>query len=644
MAQLKVLKCRRCFYPLPEGVLKCPKCGMEHKVADDAPINPLLLPPDVTNDYVNYFKQKTEENPKDTNALFGMGLVYMGLKNYELAQRNFKLAVDQMPLEPDVYYYFALSLFEGHNPKHINPKTADRIEEWLHTAANRQQKRKYLILQMVLRQCAFVANGLQFKGESPMELMDKVRTIAAEQDDVREIRDHVKITDKQANEWLDELQGKGRKKESDNERENRYYAKQYEYTGRWPLHRTKDDSVLSYPDEPEKVGKWLLDEQTRADFFNYLYVPDEPVKLSKPSLPFGFLLKRLILIPVGMLIAIFIVTLTEFGLSEKEDLQPVQSVQAEYKELYGKKGEGAAARKKHIAELRKDSIERAQMDSTYFADNYVFVSRMRDSEGNERAQWFIPPTWEQRSEIYYYSGIEKTWKGLVALLIVILPLLIGILRIIIRFASVNRQRRQIDAENQARQDAYDHALYMFNEGRPSIADYVLFCKHYLSKESPLLPYTADPVSMALQDNHIDELDMKGKILFMNYFDDVDNNGNPSREPHDMLSRIYYVIAIPQADKLTLLYNYWDTQSNHIDSCDAESIYYKNILGVTKKSDGIYIEKVGGKVSTIAFPPDGGPSICAYQGEFPEYITFSNTRTGNPQDFLDALNALVAAYK
>lgn len=643
MAQLKVLKCKVCSFPLPEGVLKCPKCGTVHKMVDAAPINPLMLPPDVTNDYVNYFKHKTEENPKDTNALFGMGLVYMGLKNYELAQRNFQLAVDQMPLEPDVYYYFALSLFEGHNPKHINPKTADRIEEWLHTASNRQQKRKYLILLMVLRQCAFVANGLQFKGESPHELMEKIRPILPEQDDVAEIRQHVKITDRQTLEWLDELQGKSRKKESRDERESRFAQTLYEYDGQIPLNRQKDDLELTYPDEQEKIGEWLINEDTRQDFFDNLYEPDRPVVLEKPSLPFGTLLKQLIVAPILMFIVLLVVGATEFGIKERK-VEPVKTVKQEYKELYGKKKMTAAQRKDAMAELRQDSIERARKDSLFAADVYVFYWQTKDEDGEEKNHYFTPPSQAESKLIVEEGGFEKSWHSLVAILLILLPLIYGVLKVIIRFGTVGRQRRQISEENRQRQQNYEHDLYMFNEGRPSIADYVLFCKHYLGKESPILPFTGDPVEKALHDNHIDELDMKGKILFLNYFDNEDADGNESDLPDDMLDRVYYVVAIPQADKLTLLYNYWETKTNNITSCDAENIYYKNIVGVTKKSDCIEIEKAGGKISTIVFPPNEQPSLYAYQSEFPEYITFSNTRTGDPQVFLDALNALVAAYR
>ena len=127
--------------PLPPGTTVCPRCKTAHAVVSE--VNPLQLPADMTDNYIQFFRSQTESNPKDTNALFGMGLVYLGLKNYELAQRNFKQAVDLSPLEPDMYYYFALSLFEGHNPKHLKTEVTERIEEWLRTAVNRQAKRKY---------------------------------------------------------------------------------------------------------------------------------------------------------------------------------------------------------------------------------------------------------------------------------------------------------------------------------------------------------------------------------------------------------------------------------------------------------------------------------------------------------------------
>jgi len=645
MATLKILRCRECQRPLPEGKLECPKCHTVHKIQEEATINPLRLNKEMANDYIDFFKNQTESNPKDTNALFGMGLVYMGLKNYELAQRNFQMAVDLSPLEPDVYYYFALSLFEGHNPKHIEPKVSDRIEEWLHTASNRQEKRKYLVLLMVLRQCAFVSNGLQFKGESPLELMEKIRKIMPEQDDVAEIREHVKITDPQANEWLNEIQSGEMKKEDESVRESRYYSGQYTYKGPWPTNRQKNDADFSFPDDPGKSISRLADEQVRRDFFDYMYEPDKPVRLIKPGYPIGHLIKHLILAPIGMVIMLIIISIAELGLKEIKN-EPVKPVRQEYNEWAKRQKQkpNATQRKDKMAELRNDSIERAREDSTFFADVRIFYYQIENAEGEKENLYFKEPTEEQMKNVVGYGGYEKSWKSILAVFLFLFPLIYGLLSVIIRFSRVSRERRSISNENERRRRNYEHAMHMFNEGRPSICDYVGFCKHYLTKESPFLEQTGDPVSKALRDNHIDELDMKGKILFLNYFDDKDDNNNPTDAPHHVLSRIYYVIAIPQTDKLTLLYNYWDTVSNEITSCDAENIYYKKILGVSKRTDGILIEKEGGTITSIAFPPRGEVSICTYQNDFPEYITFSNTRTSDPQVFLDALNALVASYR
>ncbi len=671
MAILKVYKCRECTRPLSmasivNGIVTCNKCGTENKIEQEKPqvVNPLTFSKSMANEYIDVFKQQTEENPKDTNALYAMGLVYMGLKNYELAQRNFKMAVDQMPHEPDLYYYYALSLFEGHNPKHIDPKVADRIEEWLHTASNRVEKRKYLTLLMVLRQCAYVSNGLQFKGESPLELMDKIHSMPAEQDDVTEIKEHVKIADNQALQWLDEIQRGERKQESEDERVDRYWQGQYEYTGLWPTNRAKSDASLSNPDDLDySIGR-LIDENVRQEFFDYMYNPEKPERLSKPFYPIGYLLKHLILGPVIALVMFVIIGIANFGLVEQK-APSRETVAEQFKRKYEKTDDTKnnkknkkdqpkkltpAEKKEKMEQLFNDSVEAAQKDSAYWANTYVWYYEIEGevdstgAKGESEKLYFKTPTDEQMAKLVESGGFDKSWKSIVAVLLVLLPIVIALVKIIVEIIETKRDRDYTDKENLRRSNEYTHALHMFNEERPSIEDYISFCKHYLGKESPILPYTGDPVSKALADNHIDELDMRGKILFVNYFTDRDANGEFSEYPDDILKKLYYVIAIPQTDKLTLLYNSWNTLSNTITTCEAENVYYKNILGVTRRADEILIEKVGGTVSSIVLPPEGVNSVCTYQNDFPEYITYSNTRTSDPQVFLDALNALVASSR
>ena len=299
MATLKILRCKNCTAPLPAGTTTCPKCHAVNLVQSE--VNPLQLPSNLTNDYIEFFKQQTDANPKDTNALFGMGLVYMGLKNYELAQRNFKLAVDQSPLDADVYYYFALSLFEGHNPMHLKNTITTRIEEWLHTATNRQAKRKYLILQMILRQGAFVANGLQVKGEQPVELFERICTMVPEADEITELEEHIQITDQQTLAWLEQIKNGGYKPA-----EKRPTDVNEACLGLGMNTFLVADSVslrdeyFMFSDNGDFEGgiSALEDINKREEFFDFQYPPCEPELEKKPFYP----LWRMIKVAIGYFI------------------------------------------------------------------------------------------------------------------------------------------------------------------------------------------------------------------------------------------------------------------------------------------------------------------------------------------------------
>ena len=80
MATLESYQCKGCGSPLDkESLKKCPYCGSSNVLKSK--VNPLNMNQDMAQKYVEFFKQKTDSNPKDTNSLFAMGLLYLGLKN-----------------------------------------------------------------------------------------------------------------------------------------------------------------------------------------------------------------------------------------------------------------------------------------------------------------------------------------------------------------------------------------------------------------------------------------------------------------------------------------------------------------------------------------------------------------------------------
>ena len=615
MAILKILRCKNCTAPLPAGTTTCPKCHAVNLVQSE--VNPLHLPSNLTNDYIEYFKQQTDANPKDTNALFGMGLVYMGLKNYELAQRNFKLAVDQSPLEPDIYYYFALSLFEGHNPMHLNNKVTARIEEWLHTATNRHAKRKYLILLMILRQGAFVANGLQVKGEQPIELFERICTMAPEADEITELEEHILITDQQTLAWLEQIkQGKGTARatkkgkaivpKGENEMlvgiGTRTFAEIDSVTDR------DDYQTFSMSDVSGCIAQ-LEDVNKRSEFFDYHYHPLEPELKKKPFYPLWKLLK----VTIGYF---FLWVIAVIAVSEV----PI----------------GYATFK--LKTIDKDTPAAVQ---AFFDTHVVFYAESAEA-GEEGVTKIYHAPAEDLNTVLQYEGFERSWKGLLGVVLSVLPIILLFLRWLMIISKNAKERRAVGEYNKEQKEIYNYSRYMHTT-RPTKYEYMEFCRHYLSLQSPCLSTSYDPVAHALRQNHIDEKDMHGKILFLNYFEDEDEYGNYTTNPLLTMRYVYYVIAIPQRDKLVLLKNRWDTLSDEVEACDMESIFYRNILSINVANDEIAIEKAGGTTSGIVLP-SAGESIFEYQDSAPYHsMTYSSTRTSNPHVFVKALETLIASH-
>ena len=607
MATLKILRCKNCTAPLPAGTTTCPKCHAVNLVQSE--VNPLQLPSNLTNDYIEFFKQQTEANPKDTNALFGMGLVYMGLKNYELAQRNFKLAVDQSPLDADVYYYFALSLFEGHKPMHLKNTITTRIEEWLHTATNRQAKRKYLILQMILRQGAFIANGLQVKGEQPIELFERICTMVPEADEIKELEEHIQITDRQTLDWLEQIKnGKQKPLNTAGEDEGDMLGVGLKTFRAVDTVSDRDEYQYFSKGIPEYDISALESTSTREEFFDYQYPPCEPELEKKPFYPIW----RMIKVAIGYfflwIVALVVVDVVPVGLN-------------------------------HIKIEKVD--KQAQADVQAFFEKHVVIACEPAEEGqNESLGWYREPA-EDLNTVLKYEGIERSWMGLAGVGLLFLPILLFVIHWLVIIGTTGKKRSAVAQRNKDKQFNYNMAMSMY-QIRPTKYEYMEFCRHYLSPQSPCLSMSYDPISQALEEYNIDEKDMRGKILFVNYFEDEDMDGDYTSNPLVTMRHIYYVIAIPQRDKLVMLKNRWDTMTDTMESCDAESVFYRNILSLNVSGDEIEIDLVGGTSTGIVLPSTG-ESIFAYQDKNPSHkMTYSATRTSNPHVFVKALETLIVS--
>lgn len=273
MAQLTINQCQNCGKILASGVTECGKCHTKHAILPTV-VNPLRFTAVQAADYRARFQEHATACPKDSNAQFAMGLTYLGLKNYELADEFLAKAVQLSPADPDVYYYTALALFHHRSVMNLSKLEMDRIEEWLNTAVQMQPKRKYLILQTILRQ-GMSSMGINVDTDklSPAELIEQARITAQEEDEMAEIEQHVLITDEKTQILLSKL----------NEQESNEELKTSPAIDK-ALNYYQDFCILPKDtDNQYKRFEDLQDEQTRQDFFDHLFLLHRQPNLSKPS-------------------------------------------------------------------------------------------------------------------------------------------------------------------------------------------------------------------------------------------------------------------------------------------------------------------------------------------------------------------------
>ena len=612
MAQLSINQCQNCGKILAPGVTKCGKCHTEHSVIPTV-VNPLRFSAAEAAEYRSQFEEQVKEFPKDSNALFAMGLTYLGLKNYELADEYFRKAVALTPSNPDVYYYTALSLFHHRSVMNLSKMEMDRIEQWLDTAVKIQPKRKYLILQMILRQ-GMSSMGLNVDTDklSPAELLQQAKITVQEEDELYEIEQHVLVTDEKTRALVNSLVNGDK-------------------AGNTSIFPETMNAYLNFCDYArENDGEWstenvkkLCDEDARRAFFKVLHEPQVPQKLPKPSLIAPFF-KSLWKGALAIFSVIVIIIIVQGFLKWGGD-----------KTITGETPQARLEAFQSMAEGRK-----------------VYVARYRDEAGKEMA---VRGPFNDEKVLSLPDATKYSWKvpgfkGNLGKILIILPLILWALFTIKRFYVCVRERRDVGKRNQADREQYEreHAAYL---DRPSIEDYKLFCSLFAGpNNNGYIVDEGDFVEAALQQAHIAEEDIKngnGKIFFSCYLLDTDNNNNDCRDPEITLRQMAVRVCVAMRDSIVFLHGIWETESNVMPILDQERLLYSQIANFRNVQSYSTLDLVSHSNSVLAeiiYGYGDFPSLFRYQGVNPsDDLTYSTTRTSDFDEFYNSLVKMHTAY-
>jgi len=193
MATVQILQCNGCGANLSPANTTCEYCGSVNIIKSE--VNPFKLDANLSRQYTQYFKDKASQDPKDTNALYSLGLFYLGLKNYDLALRNFKEAIDQSPDNPDIYYHYAMTLTAGRKPRKLMINDIKKIEEYVKTAMQMESQAKYCYMLAMVKNDFYPANGMKMSEPGPGALIAEGETLPQSPEDIDLILEHIVIKD-----------------------------------------------------------------------------------------------------------------------------------------------------------------------------------------------------------------------------------------------------------------------------------------------------------------------------------------------------------------------------------------------------------------------------------------------------------------
>ena len=592
MAELEILVCGGCRAPLKPGSLVCSRCKTQNVIKSKR--NPLKIDSNIAKEYIDFYSEKTKENPKDTNALYAMGLLYLNMKNYELAQRNFKEAIDLSPLDADVYYYYALSLIGGRNLKTLDGKDIDRIEEYLKTAISMETKCKYLMLLIAIKNDYYTANGLRVRGDSANDLFNMAKDYLPE--DLDEILEHAAIREKRTLNCFDIVLGRANEADTNGE-----------------------DDEDSDPDEEEDEAYVNLTAEQRKQFFDYRFKPIKPgtdynklppeyVYLKKPGYPIVNRVWKLILTVLLTIVLYVILTVAKLGIGEMEttvEKKTVAEMLNEYESIRSK----PFTKKEREVEYTKtynDSIEQAREDSAYYANHFVFAKV--EGKGEDKNQLFV-------------QGFKKEWMSLIWAFLLFLPLITWLWTTISRLSGIAKERSDVAAHNKMLNDNYAYEIEMYNT-KPTNRQ----------MENFIFQYMSTIVDAEFEYHGIHEEDLEGKTLFISdYFKYTEDGENYAD------SGVEYVVAILEDTHVSVFRSDWRIYEDLTEVGEAETAFYSDIKSVRLTEDTLSFGDI-----SINLPSE---SVFEYQNHNPnDTISYSTDRTSDPREFKHALDKLVNSFK
>src|SRR5208283_795201 len=129
---MEVSECPQCGATVAPSDRKCAYCKAEFFVTSLAYLG--RFDSGGVGKYLKHYKELSRQDPHNTEGSLGLGLCYLQMGTYPLAQKCFEQVIDASPDVSQAYYYYALSNMRGRRLMTLPLNEVRRLEAYLNTA------------------------------------------------------------------------------------------------------------------------------------------------------------------------------------------------------------------------------------------------------------------------------------------------------------------------------------------------------------------------------------------------------------------------------------------------------------------------------------------------------------------------------
>ena len=166
--------CPQCGWTFDTEALRansCKKCRSALLITSVAYLEKFDRP--AIQKYIAHNSEALKRDPEDQDALLSMGLCYLRLGLYELAEKFLGRLLEAHPEAASGYYYKAIGSLRGRRPRVATLTVVRAAEQLLLTAITLEPENgRHDIVLAAIRHDYYLVNGLRVPDPSPGELVE----------------------------------------------------------------------------------------------------------------------------------------------------------------------------------------------------------------------------------------------------------------------------------------------------------------------------------------------------------------------------------------------------------------------------------------------------------------------------------------